>query len=1113
MNITAILLLACCLQVSARVNSQVVTLNVKNALLQRVFEDIKKQTGYSFMYTETMLKEAKKVSIKVKNSSLQDALAICFASQPFTYKIINQTVVVQPKEKAYQNISNTTNEMPLPPPPVEIHGKVVNQQGEPLQNVSVLIVDTKIGTTTDIYGFFRLTAPDNKNIVLEVSSVGFQMKRVNVGKQTEINVVLETEATGLSDVVVVGYGTQKRKDITGSVVSINTKDLPKVANASINNLLQGRAAGLNLDLRSAQPGGSLSVNIRGNGTPLYVIDGVPLFNNSAPEPSINAKDLGFYGGVDRDPLSTINPSDIESVDVLKDASAAAIYGSAAANGVILITTKKGSSGKIQTEYRGSYTAQSPKDYFQLLNAKEFMQQQVRIAKDKFLYDNNLAPYGNSSATPIFSPIFTQAQIDIAGTGTDWLGMLIRKGSIQEHNIAISGGSTKTRIYTSFNYYDNKAVIENSDFKRYTGRINLEQQLTNAIKFSVNMTISQVNSNNAATGSNDGGEEKYNELQTAYGFVPTVGIFDSAGNYSKSFNRLITNPAAFFIITDELKTNRFFAAPNLEVKVLNNLKVNLVGGIDKQSSKRTFFLPSKVQNAQLPEGMAQLSTNSIGNYSIEGYATFNKKFGNHSFNVVGGGGYYKSQSENFGLQAVGFFTDALNAYNVGIASNKDKSFQNSSKNEATKISQFLRINYSYNSKYILTFNARRDGSSNFAPNKKWGIFPGLSAGWLVSQESFLSNSKLISNLKLRAGYGTVGNDASLDALAIYGLGGGSFLIGSTLYPSVALTQLANNNLSWETDKSINIGLDYGLWNDRITGAIDVFRRDATDFLRYVPLPYNNAISRYQTNLGGDTRSDGIEFSINSKNTTGILQWETSFNISKYRNRWLKRSPYDALSVYQKKVDRLDVVYGWKTNGIIKNIGSKPSYMTDAQLGNVIYIDQNGDGKLDVNDVVELGHQDPQWILGLGNTFSFKNFDLSIFVYGRIKQYMSNNYSNFYDVGRIANANAQNTLVGIKNIWTVDNPIGFLPGIAANPYSGANPAGETDFYQENVSYLKVRNVTLGYTFNTKRIVHSARLFLDLQNLATITNYKGYDPELSEVNPYPQALSTTFGININF
>lgn len=485
----------------------------------------------------------------------------------------------------------------------------------------------------------------------------------------------------------------------------------------------------------------------------------------------------------------------------------------------------------------------------------------------------------------------------------------------------------------------------------------------------------------------------------------------------------------------------------------------------------------------------------------------------SVNIRGGGGYYKNFSENFGLQAVGFFTDAINVYDVSLASNKDKSFVNSGRSiDYIKVSQFLRANYSYKSKYILTLNARRDGSTNFTVNKKWGFFPGVSAGWRIAEEPFLQHVQFLSDLKLRAGYGTVGYDRNLNALALYSTGGGNFLIGSTFYPSVALSQLANNNLLWETDKSVNLGIDYGFFANRITGSIEVFRRDATDLLSSVPLPANNAVNRFNTNLGAP-RSDGIEFSINTKNIQGAFKWETSFNISKYRNRYLQRNPYTALQGYQTANEPLNVVYGWRTNGILTDIKNKPAYMPNAKLGNIIYVDVNNDGKLDINDVVALGNRDPKWIFGLGNTFSYKNFDLNIFMYGRIKQYIANNLSGFYAPGRIAVADAQNTLTDIKKVWSAGNPGGTLPGVAADAYSGSNPSGANDFYQQNVNFLRIRNISLGYILNTKKVFHSVRLFVDVQNLALFTNYKGYDPEITESNPYPQNLSSTIGVNINF
>jgi TonB-linked SusC/RagA family outer membrane protein len=1001
-----------------------------------------------------------------------------------------------------------------------ITGRVLDANNQPLPGVTVSVKGKTTSVTTREKGEFSIQA--DAADILVFTSVSFSPHEQPVGAGNSLNIILSTLAANMNEVVVVGYGTQRKKDVTGSITTIKTANLPQTANTSINNLLQGRAAGLNLDLRSAQPGGRLNVNIRGaSGPPLYVIDGVPLFNNTSAEPAIvsfgSTVETGFNGGIDRDPLSTLNPADIESVDVLKDASATAIYGSAASNGVILITTKKGKAdGRITTDYRGSYTQQTPKKYFDLLDARGFMEQQVRLAKDKFLYDNNLPPYGNSTSTPVFTPLFTQAQIDAAGKGTDWLDLLMRNGNIQEHNVAVSGGNDKTRIYTSFNYYNNKAIVENSDFVRYTGRVNLEQKISDRIKLSVNLTMSQVNSNNASTG-NGGNSEKYNSLQAAYAFSPAIGIYDNNGSYTKTLNTLITNPAAYLIINDKLRTNRFFAAPNLEIKILDNLKLNLVGGIDKTTSDRKFFLPTEARNYLFPQGFAQLSSQMVANYSTEGYVTYSTSFGDHSLSLVGGGGYYKSFNESQAMQGVGFFTDALGYNNIGLATDRDKTLIQSFRSpDVVKISQFFRANYSYQSKYVLTINARNDGSSSFAENKKWGFFPGVSGAWRIHEESFMSNVKAISDLKLRIGYGTTGNDAGINALALYSNGGGNFLIGNTFYPSVALSQLANPDLSWETMRTANIGIDYGFFNGRITGAIDLYRRDRLDMLTTVPLPANNAVNTFNVNLGSQ-RTEGFEFSLNTINLPGAFRWESAFNIATYKTHWLERNPYNALQPYQHADDRTDIVYGWKTNGIIQGAAGIPAYMANAKPGNIIYQDlQDKDGKLDVNDVVRLGYTTPKWSFGLDNRFNFKNFDLDIFIYGKLKQYMSNNLSGFYDAARMAGTDAQNTLTDIKRVWTADNPTGNLPGVASNPYNGANPSGTNDFYFQNVNYLRVRNITLGYTVAPKKLVRSVRLFVDVQNVALWTNYKGYDPEIAagnEGNPYPQTLSTTVGVNISF
>ncbi len=1025
-----------------------------------------------------------------------------------------------------------------------ITGKVLDAENNPVVGVTVTIKGQDRATLTKDKGDFSILASPGD--ILVFTSVGYEMATATVRGGIAIKITMTAAANSLNEAIVVGYGTQQKKEITGSIVSLKGADLPKDVTPTINSMLQGQAAGLNADTRSAQPGGGLNINIRGQNYPLYVIDGVPLFNNQAAEPSVtsggSSNEIGFSGGVDRDPLENINPADIESIEVLKDASATAIYGSAAANGVILITTKhpKGNNS-VTTEYSGGYTVQTPKPYYHLLNATNFETQQDRLAYDQYLYNNAIGPYGANTTGPGYFPLFSQAQIATAGQGTGWLGLLMRNGMIDQHNISINGGSDRTQIFSSFNYFDNTAILKNSDFVRFMGRVNIVQKVNDWVKVGVNLTMSQINSNNASSGAGGNGE-KYNSLQSAYAFSPAVGIYDTTGAFTQTLNSQIMNPAAFLIIQDKLQTGRILAAPNVEVKVLNDLKVNLVGGIDKTSSNRQFFLPSTANNFLYPAGLSQLSTQSVQNYSAEGYATYSHAFGDHHISLVGGGGYYKSFNENTSMQGVGYFTNALGYNDIGLATNLQQDYVQSFHSlDVIKISQFFRANYDYQGKYIVTINARRDGSSDFAANKKYGVFGGGSVAWRISQEAFLADSKVISDLKLRAGYGTVGDDAGLNALELYATNGGSFLIGSggaaTYYPSVSASQLANPNLTWETIKNTNFGIDYGFLKQRITGSIDVFRNDRVNLLNAVPLPANNAVSYLNVNIGSQ-RSQGVEFAINTKNIQGkSFQWSTSFNIADYVNRWLTRDPYNALEPYQGVHDRIDEVYGWQTAGIIKSTSQIPSYMPLALPGNIIYKDVSGKGQLGAADVVKLGHSSPSWNLGMTNRFSYKQLDLSVFMYAKLGEYLQSDYAaeGMLSPARLSVSNGDNTVTAIKSVWTASSPNGTLPGIASDAYAGQNPSGVNNFFYQKVNYLRLNNITLGYTLNLKTAIKSIRFYGTIQNVALITNYKGYDPELSSqapvtapvatssttsatnvlgtLNPYPQAISMTFGINATF
>jgi len=1108
---------------SAKIN-----IDSERSTVLQVLNSIEQQSEFYFLYSTKLVDVEREVSLKYTDAPINDVLAGLFKGTNVDYLVLDKQIVLSKRE-----LLGKSDPAKSAQPGRIVTGTVTDEAGNPLIGVSVVVKGTSVGTITYDDGAYEIRVPDGE-ATLVFSFVGMTTQEVSVGNRTTIDISLNEDVLALEEVVVVGYGTMQKKEVTGAVATIKTEELPRTATYSVENMMQGRVAGLNMDLRSAQPGGASNINIRGsisprgNNAPLIVIDGIPITDNSSAEPNLTLSgDIGWHNAVDRSPLSMINPSDIVSVDVLKDASATAIYGSSAANGIIMITTKKGQAGQVKVNYRGVYTHQAMKEYYPLLDASGFMKQHNRMAYEIYLYDNNLAPYGTSdpAAAPTFTPMYSASEIANPAVDNDWIDLVTRNGFINEHNLSLNGGTEATRIFASFGFMDQETVVKDHDYRRYTGRVNMDQRIGKRINLSVNLSMSWVASTNASYGPQDGGIEKWSMLMSARNFAPVTPIYDEDGSYAKTYNTQATNPVAFLDIDDNTWTQRFMVNPQLDIDLIRGLKLTVRGGADLNGSKRKVYIPVAVENFQTPDGMASLYSSSISNFSGEAFFTFIKELGEHRFNVVGGSGMYKTESEGFGMNTQGFFTDVLGYNNIGIASEIASNQQTSYYNERYKLSQFFRANYTLMDKYTLSVVGRRDGSSIFSENHKWGFFPGISAAWRIKQENFMSSVNFISDLKIRAGYGTSGNESVLsgNTMQLYSNSSGlvwsgfEYLIGDMYYPGLGLSQLANPDLTWETNISLNAGLDFAFFLNRITGSFDVFRKTTKDLLDFNSLPSNNPVTSIADNVGS-TRSDGFELTIRTINVqSNNLRWETGLTLSHFYAYWVERNPQVRLADWIEETGGMRDVYGWQTDGLIKTPGDIPSYMENAYLGNIRFVDVNGDGVLDELDVVKLYNSDPKLSFGFDNTFSYKGLDLNIYLYGVIGRNMG--YGYYPSSGSIGLAGQPgNTLVTIEDVWTHDNPDGRLPGVAANMYQSSNPAGSHDYLRKDVYFGRIKNITLGYNISTipavRRIANNLRVFIELQNVGLITNYEGFDPELSTSGAaFPQAFSTSFGVDVTF
>lgn len=849
MKLTLLLTLFACLQIKASVYSQQINLSVKKASLERVIKEIRKQTGYAFFYDAAYLQEAAPVSMEVNNASIEETLAKAFAGQRFTWEILDKTILIKPVTRVKNKVA-IKEEQQQP-----IKGRVVDEKDEPLSGVSVTVKETSIGTVTDQDGVFIIELP-TANSVLVFSSLGYVSQELSTAGRTEISISLQPVTSDLDEVVVIGYGTQTRRDLTGAISSVKADDIVMSQGPEIGNMLKGKVAGVTIQQNSAQPGGGLNILIRGAGSvnasnqPLIVVDGFPISDLQQPDTE------NRYDGGTQSILNSFNPNDIESIDVLKDASATAIYGARAANGVILITTKRGKEGKARVDYSGNFSWQTYDNSFDMLSLKEWMQVSNEASYDQWMFDNQVYPYGNNTVeqvqenpnAPIYRKPFTQNAINNIGKGTNWFDEVMRNGSTQQHNLSVAGGSNTTKYMISGNAYDQKGVVKNSGFKRYSVRTNIDQDLGKYVKLGVNLTASRIDNDNTQLGGSE--HENSGIIRMALQMGPQFSAMDEDGNYTRNPRApLQPNPASMLTIGDKGRVERMLLNTFADFKPIDDLTIRLKAGLDRGVSKRMAYLPRTTIHGELENGRGSINNFDRDDYLLEGTVNYTKMLGDgHKVDLLGGISRQKFYERTSGSAASGFITDAFLWNNLGAGSTQLPSSSYSSENMIA--SYFGRLNYNYNSRYLFTFTIRTDGASVFARNNKWATFPSIAAAWNIAEEPFFQSlNGTVNQLKLRLSYGQTGNaDIGGNAFSAYGSYAGWLSDEDARMMAVSLSRLENPDLKWETTTGANLGIDYSLWGGKVEGSIELFSNVISDLLQMKPLNSYHEVNEVWANVG-------------------------------------------------------------------------------------------------------------------------------------------------------------------------------------------------------------------------------------------------------------------------
>lgn len=974
--------------------------------------------------------------------------------------------------------------------PAPVSGVVVDQKGEALIGVSIMIKGTSTGTITNVDGKFTLPATNIKNPVLLVSYVGYNPQEV-AAKGSSIKIVMAESSKALEEIVVVGYGSQRKKDLTGSVSVVKTEDLSSLPVPSVSDAMQGRAAGVQV-ISSGTPGSDATFRIRGTGTindsnPLFVIDGLPVSSG----------------------LNQLNMDDIESLQILKDASATAIYGSRGANGVVIITTKKGKGDKSHINFNYSFGLQEATHTIKMLNASQFAT----------LHNEMMTNAGLAKNPEYSSP-------ESLGAGTNWLDALFCTAPMHNYSFSYSGNSDKSSYYVSGNYLKQDGIVTNTGYSRYTFQLNTESKVLPVLKFGNNLTL---NHDIKSSGN-------YSIKNTMLA-LPTQPIYRSNGNYSgpvaqPMWDGDIVNPIGLAKTVDNSTLGyNVMGSVFGELEIMKYLKLKSNFGLQANFWNSRSWAPKYAWDTSINSN-SYLSEQYNKNltWTWDNTLTFDKSFGLHRIGIMAGTSAQKNRYNYMNGSIQAFASDLTQQLSNGTL----QPTIGGSTSSWALFSEMGRFNYAYNDKYLVTATIRRDGSSRFGSNNKYGLFPSVSLAWRASQEDFLKNISFINDLKVRAGYGVTGNQEIGNYSFASSLNTIKYNFNNTVVSAVVPTVMPNPNVQWEQQKQANAGFDATLFNQRVDISLDAYIKRTDKMLVPMVVPVSTGYSDvYVPSINaGKMDNRGVEVTVNTKNLTGKLKWNSSFNFSYNQNKVVSINdtvPMSSGSIglnYNlaliKAGQPINEFYGFKTDGIFQNQkevdnhalqvpGNDPYNRTSP--GDIRFKDLNHDGVINDQDRTYLGSPNPKFIFAMNNAFSYGGFDLSIFMQGVAGNKICNAnrfWSEAMDV-------AQNQTTETLKRWTGEGTSTSMPRAVYNdPNKNTRPS---DRYIEDGSYLRIKNVKLGYTLPTQTLkkiyLTNLRFYVSIENLCTFTKYTGFDPEVGATgidnNVYPVTRTYSIGVNI--